>query len=156
MSNKPLINLVDRKIREMERYSEITNRMLYEDVDGVGELIEERQSIITSMDGISVDIKKFISEQTIEQQDTLNKLMKFEDIGELNGELLELQEKIAKINQLKEQIIERDSAAINRLGEMRDEMREKLEQSAKGKKVINYFSKTNINVNKGKRLNVSH
>lgn len=156
MNNKPLINLVDRKIREMERYSEITNRMLYEDIDGVGELIEERQSIITTMDGISVDIKKFISEQTIEQQDTLNKLMKFEDIGELNGELLELQDKIAQVNQLREQIVERDSAAINRLGEMRDEMREKLEQSAKGKKVINYFSKTNINVNKGKRLNVSH
>lgn len=156
MNNKPLLNLVDKKIREMERYSEITNRMLYEDIDGVGELIEERQSIITLMDGISVDIKKFISEQTIEQQDTLKKLMKFEDIGELNGELLELQEKIAQVNQLREQIIEKDSAAINRLGEMRDEMREKLEQSAKGKKVIDYFSKTNINVNKGKRLNVSH
>lgn len=156
MSTRPLLNLVNRKIREMERYSEITNRMLYEDIDGVGELIAERQSIITSMDGISVDIKKFISEQTIEQQDTLNKLMKFEDIGELNGELLELQEKIAQVNQLREQIIEKDSAAINRLSEMRDEMREKLEQSAKGKKVIDYFSKTNINVNKGKRLNVSH
>ena len=156
MSTRPLLNLVNRKIREMERYSEITNRMLYEDIDGVGELIAERQSIITSMDGISVDIKKFISEQTIEQQDTLNKLMKFEDIGELNGELLELQEKIAQVNQLREQIIEKDSAAINRLGEMRDEMREKLEQSSKGKKVIDYFSKTNINVNKGKRLNVSH
>ena len=156
MGNRPLLNLVDRKIREMERYSEITNRMLYEDIDGVGELIAERQSIITLMDGISVDIKKYISEQTIEQQDTLNKLLKFEDIGELNGELLELQEKIAQINQLREQIIEKDSAAINRLGEMRDEMREKLEQSAKGKKVIDYFSQTNINVNKGKRLNVSH
>ncbi len=156
MNNKPLINLVDKKIREMKRYSEITNRMLYEDIDGVGELIEERQSIITTMDGISLDIKKFISELTIEQQDTLNRLMKFEDIGELNGELLELQDKIAQVNQLREQIIEKDSAAINRLGEMRDEMREKLEQSAKGKKVIDYFSKTNINVNKGKRLNVSH
>ncbi len=155
MNNKPLINLVDRKIREMERYSEITNRMLYEDIDGVGELIAERQSIITTMDGISLDIKKFISEQTIEQQHTLNKLMKFEDIGELNGELLELQDKISQINQLREQIVERDSAAITRLGEMRDEMREKLEQSAKGKKVIDYFSKTNINVNKGKRLNIS-
>ncbi len=156
MRTRPLLNLVDRKIREMERYSEITNRMLYEDVDGVGELIEERQSIITSMDGISVDIKKFINELSIEQQDTLNRLMKFEDIGELNGELLELQEKIAQVNKLREQIIEKDSAAINRLGEMRDEMREKLEQSAKGKKVIDYFSKTNINVNKGKRLNVSN
>lgn len=156
MNNKPLLNLVDRKIREMERYSEITNRMLYEDIDGVGDLIEERQSIITTMDGISVDIKQFISEQSIEHQDKLNKLMKFEDIGELNGELMELQEKITRVNELKEQIIAKDSEAINRLGEMRDDLRDKLEQSAKGKKVINYFSKTAINVNKGKRLNVSH
>ena len=45
MNSKPLLNLVDRKIHEMERYSEITNRMLYEDIDGVGELLAERQSI---------------------------------------------------------------------------------------------------------------
>lgn len=156
MNNKPLLNLVDRKIREMERYSEITNRMLYEDIDGVGELIEERQSLITVMDGISLDIKQFISEQSIEHQDRLNKLMKFEDIGGLNGELLELQEKIEHIRKLKEEILETDAAAFSRLGEMRDEMKNKLEQSAKGKKVINYFSKTSINVNKGKRLNISN
>ena len=156
MNNKPLLNLVDRKIREMERYSEITNRMLYEDIDGVGELIEERQSIITAMDGISLDIKQFISEQSMEHQDKLNRLMKFEDIGGLNGELLELQEKISRINELKAKIIESDRAAYNRLSDMRDEVREKLEQSAKGKKVINYFSKTTVNVNKGKRLNISN
>ena len=156
MNNKPLLNLVDRKIREMERYSEITNRMLYEDIDGVGELIEERQSIITAMDGISLDIKQFISEQSIEHQDKLNRLMKFEDIGGLNGELLELQEKIGRINELKAKIIESDKAAYNRMSDMRDDVREKLEQSAKGKKVINYFSKTTVNVNKGKRLNISN
>lgn len=156
MNDKPLLNLVDRKIREMERYSEITNRMLYEDIDGVGELIEERQSIITSMDGISLDIKQFISEQSMEHREKLDKLMKFEDIDGLNGELLELQEKIGRIRELKEQIIEGDAAAYNRLSEMRDELRDKLEQSAKGKKVVNYFSKTSINVNKGKRLNISN
>ncbi len=156
MNNKPLLNLVDRKLREMERYSEITNRMLYEDIDGVGELIEERQSIITAMDGISLDIKQYISEQSIEHQDKLNRLMKFEDIDGLNGELLELQEKIKHIRELKEKIIADDNAAYDRLGKMRDEMREKLEQSAKGKQVINYFSKTSINVNKGKKLNISN
>lgn len=156
MNNKPLLNLVDRKIHEMERYSEITNRMLYEDIDGVGELIEERQSIITAMDGISLDIKQFISEQSIEHQDKLNRLLKFEDIGGLNGELLELQEKISRINELKAKIIEDDKAAYSRMSDMRDEIREQLEQSAKGKKVINYFSKTTINVNKGKRLNISN
>ncbi|MDE6746828.1 MAG: hypothetical protein K2J72_09355 [Oscillospiraceae bacterium] len=156
MNNKPLLNLVDRKIHEMERYSEITNQMLYEDVDGVGELLEERQSIITAMDGISLDIKQYISEQSIEHQDKLNKLMKFEDIDGLNGELLELQEKIGRVRELREKILKDDAAAYDRFEKMRDELRDKLEQSAKGKQVINYFSNTSTNVNKGKKLNISN
>jgi len=156
MNNKPLLNLVERKLREMERYSEITNQMLYEDIDGVGELIEERQSIITAMDGISADIKQFISEQSIERRDTLNRLMKFEDVGTLNGELLELAEKIKQIEETRKRIVEEDAAAYDRMAKMRDEMRERLEQSAKGKQVIKYFSKTSINVNKGKKLNISN
>ena len=156
MNNKPLLKLVDRKISEMERYSEITNRMLYEDIDGVGELLEERQSIITAMDGISLDIKQYISEQSIEHQDKLNKLMKFEDIGGLNGELLELQEKIGRTRELREKILKDDAAAYDRFEKMRDELRDKLEQSAKGKQVINYFSNTSTNVNKGKKLNISN
>lgn len=156
MNNKPLLNLVDRKINEMERYSEITNRMLYEDIDGVGELLAERQSIITAMDGISLDIKQYISEQSIEHQDKLNRLMKFEDIGGLNGELLELQEKISHVRKLREKILEDDAAAYDRLGKMREELREKLEQSAKGKQVVNYFSSTSTNVNKGRKLNISN
>ena len=114
MNSKPLLNLVDRKIHEMERYSEITNRMLYEDIDGVGELLAERQSIITAMDGISLDIKQYISEQSMEHQDRLNKLMKFEDIGVLNGELLELQEKIGHVHELREKILKDDAAAYDR------------------------------------------
>lgn len=156
MNNKPLIDLMDRKIHEMERYSEITNRMLYEDIDGVGELLAERQSIITAMDGISLDIKQYINEQSIEHQDRLNKLMKFEDIGGLNGELLELQEKIGHVRKLREKILEDDAAAYDRLEKMREELRDKLEQSAKGKQVINYFSSTSTNVNKGKKLNISN
>ncbi|MDE5993375.1 MAG: hypothetical protein K2G87_10050 [Oscillospiraceae bacterium] len=156
MNNKPLLNLVDRKIHEMERYSEITNRMLYEDIDGVGELLSERQSIITAMDGISLDIKQYISEQSIEHQDKLNKLMKFEDIGGLNGELLELQEKIGRTRELREKILKDDAAAYDRFEKMREELRDKLEQSAKGKQVINYFSSTSTNVNKGKKLNISN
>ncbi len=156
MNNKPLLGLVDRKIQEMERYSEITNRMLYEDIDGVGELIEERQRIITAMDGISLDIKQYISDQTIEHRDKINKVMQFEDIGGLTGELLELQEKIKRIRELKTKIIESDKAAYNRMKEIRDDMREKLENSAKGKQVVHYFSNTSTNVNKGRKLNISN
>ena len=151
-----ILDLMERKVQQMERYSEITNRMLYEDIDGVGELIEERQKLITSMDGISLDIKKYISEQSMENQDTLNRLMKFEDIEGLNGELVELQSKIRHIRELNDRIVQDDKNAYDRLGKMRDELRERLEQSAKGKKVIDYFAQTSINVNKGSKLNISN
>lgn len=154
--NKPLIGLVDRKIKEMERYKEITNQMIYEDIDGVEELMDECQRIITVMDGISVDIKQYINEQSVERKEKLEKLMNFEDIGTLNGELLELQEKIKRTNELRLQIIESNNAAYNHLAEMQEEIKEKLEASAKGKQVINYFSGTNTNVNKGRKLNISN
>lgn len=154
--NKPLIGLVDRKIQEMERYKEITNQMVYEDIDGVEELMDECQKIITVMDGISLDIKQYINEQSVERKEKLERLMNFEDIGVLNGELLELQEKIKRTNELRLQIIESNNAAYNHLAEMRDEIKERLEESAKGKQVINYFSGTNTNVNKGKKLNISN
>ncbi len=154
--SKPLISLVDRKIQEMERYKEITNRMIYEDIDGVEELMGECQKIITVMDGISVDIKQYINEQSVERKEKLEKLMNFEDIGALNGELLELQEKIKRTNELRLQIIESNNAAYSHLAEMQEELKEKLEESAKGKQVINYFSGTNTNVNKGKKLNISN
>ena len=151
-----ILGLVDRKIQQMERYSEITNRMLYEDIDGVGELIEERQKIITAMDGISLDIKQYINEQSMEHRDTLDRLMRFEDIEGLNGDLVELQIKIRHVKELRDKIIREDSAAYGHLEEMRDELREQLEKSAKGKKVIDYFSNTSTNVNKGKKLNISN
>lgn len=154
--NKPLIGLVDRKIQEMERYKEITNRMIYEDIDGVEELMEECQKIITVMDGISINIKQYINEQSVERKEKLEKLMNFEDIGALNGELLELQEKIKRTNELRLQIIESNNAAYDHLAEMQEELKEKLEESAKGKQVINYFSGTNTNVNKGRKLNISN
>ncbi|MDE6596671.1 MAG: hypothetical protein K2K44_11790 [Oscillospiraceae bacterium] len=154
--NKPLIGLVDRKIQEMERYKEITNRMIYEDIDGVEELMGECQKIITVMDGISVDIKQYINEQSVERKEKLERLMNFEDIGALNGELLELQEKIKRTNELRLQIIESNNAAYNHLAEMQEDLKEKLEESAKGKQVINYFSGTNTNVNKGRKLNISN
>ena len=46
---------MDDKIHQLEHYNEITSRIITEDsIDGVGDLIEERQQILTNMDGISV------------------------------------------------------------------------------------------------------
>lgn len=146
MNNKKLIELVDKKIEQLEHFNEITSQMLYEDVDGVGQLIEERQKIITNVDGISLDIKQFISEQSIERQGQINAVLKFEDIGELNSGLLELQEKIKEQNRLKETIAENDKLAKDRFKAMQDEILVEMGLLSKTKKVVNYFSQTTIDV----------
>ena len=70
--NSKLLQLADKKIEQMQHYNEITSRMIYEDIDGVGELIDKRQEIITAMDGISVDMRQYVSEQSIERQEKLS------------------------------------------------------------------------------------
>lgn len=154
--NRPIIDLMDDKISQLERYNEVTAQIISEDIDSIGDLIEERQRIITAMDGISVDIKEFINSQSIERKDTLNKLMHFEEIGQLNGEMLELQDKIRRVKALREEIMKNDRQAYSRLERERDELKEKLEGAAKSKQVVNYFSQSAVDVTKGSRFNVSN
>lgn len=154
--NKKLIELIDNKISQLQRFNDITNQMLYEDIDGVGQLIDERQKIVTIVDGISVDIKKFISEQSIDRQDKLTALLKFEDIGELNDDLLMLQEKILEQQLLKNQIKENDKLVQDRIISIQKDLLAEMEVAAKPQKVVNYFSQTTIDINKGSKLNVSN
>ena len=66
MDNK-LLDLADKKIEQMEHFNDITSKIIYEDIDGVGELIENRQEIITALDGISAEIRQYVSDQSIER-----------------------------------------------------------------------------------------
>ena len=60
---------------QLERYNEVTTQIISEDIDSVGELLDERQQIIAAMDGISLDIKQFVNDQSIERRDKINALL---------------------------------------------------------------------------------
>lgn len=155
--DEKLLALADKKIEQMEHYNAITSQMIYEDIDGVGELIEHRQEIITSLDGISAEMKQYVSDQSIERQAVINKVLQSEDINNLNGELLELQGKIKKIAGLKEQIHNNDVAALERMKRLRDEAYEGLIRSAKNKQTINYCAPNSGGaVYNGSKLNTSN
>ena len=101
--DEKLLNLADKKIEQMQRYNDITSQIIYEDIDGVGELIDRRQEIITAMDGISVDMKQYVSEQNMERQNVLNSVLQSREMNDLTGELVELQNKIRTIKKLRDQ-----------------------------------------------------
>ncbi len=154
--SKPIIDLMDDKIKQLERYNEVTTQIISEDIDSVGELLDERQQIIAAMDGISLDIKQFVNDQSIERRDKINALLNFEDIGELNGELQLLQEKIKRVQALRSEIKSNDTIAFNRIKKERDDLKAKLENAAKSKQVVDYFSQTSVDVTKGARLNLKN
>ena len=154
--SKPIIDLMDDKIKQLERYNEVTTQIISEDIDSVGELLDERQQIIAAMDGISLDIKQFVNDQSIERRDKINALLNFEDIGELNGELQLLQEKIKRVQALRSEIKSNDTIAYNRIKKERDDLKAKLENAAKSKQVVDYFSQTSVDVTKGARLNLKN
>lgn len=147
---------MDDKIKQLERYNEVTTQIISEDIDSVGELLDERQQIIAAMDGISLDIKQFVNDQSIERRDKINALLNFEDIGELNGELQLLQEKIKRVQALRSKIKSNDTIAFNRIKKERDDLKAKLENAAKSKQVVDYFSQTSVDVTKGARLNLKN
>lgn len=149
---------MDDKIHQLEHYNEITSRIITEDsIDGVGDLIEERQQILTNMDGISVAVKQYVSEQSIERMDKINALMRFEEIEDLNGEMLQLQDKIKRVQELREEINRNDKKAYERLERKRNEIKAKLDEAAKSKQVADYCSSSNsANVSKGRKLNISN
>lgn len=149
---------MDDKIHQLEHYNEITSQIITEDsIDGVGDLIAERQQILTNMDGISVAVKQYVSEQTIERMDKINALLRFEQIEDLNGDLMQLQDKIKRVQELREEIKRNDKKAYDRLAKQRDEIKVKLDEAAKSKQVADYCSSSNAaDVSKGRKLNISN
>lgn len=151
-----LLGLVDKKIEQLRHYNEITSRIIYEDIDGVGDLIEKRQEIVTAVDGISMEMRSLINEQSIERKDTINALLCFEEISGLSGAMLELSDKIRELKKVTEDVKKTDKMAVERLEGMRDELYGELTKSAKGKKVVNYFGATAVDINKGSKFNAAH
>ncbi len=135
-----LLALADKKIEQMERYSDITSKLIYEDVDGVGELIDNRQEIITSITGISAEMNQYVSEQSIDRRETLTKVLQSEEIFDLNEELSVLQTKIKTIARIREEINRKDKIAMDRMVKLRNEAYDALKNAAKSKQTINYYS----------------
>lgn len=154
--DKKLTELLDKRIEQAERYHEISSKMVYEDIDGVTEMLDRREKLIAKIDGISSEIKTYINSQSVERRELLDDLFSFREVGELSGELLEIQERLLKYKEIKHKINEADKEIYKHLKQMQNELAAEMNKSNRSKQVIDYFSQTSIDVNKGRKLNTSN
>ena len=81
----------------------------------------------------------------------------YKQIDDLNGDLMQLQDKIKRVQELREEIKNNDKKAYDRLAKQRDEIKQKLDEAAKSKQVADYCSSSNAaDVSKGRKLNISN
>ena len=154
--NDDILSLMDKKIEQAESYREISNKMIYEDIDGVNEMLDRRQELITQIDGISAEIKAYVNSQSVEKRDVLNNMLSFREVGELSGEMLELQEKLMRYKEVKKQINEADRKIYKHIKEMQNELAAEMVRSNRSKQVIDYFKTTSIDVDGGSKFNMSN
>ena len=83
-------------------------------------------------------------------------MFSFKEVGELSGELLEIQERLLKYKEIKHKINEADKEIYKHLKQMQNELAAEMNKSNRSKQVIDYFSQTSIDVNKGRKLNTSN
>ena len=154
--DKKLTELLDKRIEQAERYHEISSKMIYEDIDGVTEMLDRREKLIAKIDGISAEIKSYVNAQSVERKELLEDMFSFKEVGELSGELLEIQERLLKYKEIKHKINEADKEIYKHLKQMQNELAAEMNKSNRSKQVIDYFSQTSIDVNKGRKLNTSN
>ncbi|MCL2053911.1 MAG: hypothetical protein FWG90_05660 [Oscillospiraceae bacterium] len=154
--NDRIIELVDKKIKQLEQFNEVTSRMLYEDIGEMDNLLDERDEIVRNVDGISLDIKQYVNELPIELQSKIKAIFYSQKINDLSGELLALQEKLRQQERLVSVIKEADKKAYSRLKAMQNDLLEEMTELNKTKQVANYFSQTGIDLSKGAKLNISN
>ena len=130
--------------------------MIYEDIDGVTEMLDRREKLIAKIDGISSEIKSYVNAQSVERKELLEDMFSFKEVGELSGELLEIQERLLKYKEIKHKINEADKEIYKHLKQMQNELAAEMNKSNRSKQVIDYFSQTSIDVNKGRKLNTSN
>lgn len=155
--DKVLNELMNSKISQLERYNELTLKIIYDDIDEVENILDERQDLITTIDGISLEIKQIVSEQSIERREMLDKMFEDKENTAEYPDFAVLQTQIKRAAELTDSIIKNDKRAFNRIKRERDEAKEHLENAAKGKQVADYFSSSSAaDVTKGSKLNVSN
>ena len=149
---KVLIELVSDKIEQLERFREVTSRMICEDFDNIEQLMDERDGIIRAADAISADIKQYVNSQPAEIQKTLTETFRLKN----RKEHPELYKVIDRMERLKLELKELDEQALSRLKKLQKDLLNEMSETKKTKQVTDYFSQTGIDLSKGSNLNVKN
>ena len=135
-------DMLDEKLSLMDDYNSITLKLTMDDFDCFDKLLEARQGIIEKVNSLDTEIKKFVSGESLREQEALKKLFSMNNLNEDYNDMNELRDKLIKLKSILVEIQDKEHTVSKRLIEYKLELSEELLRLGKGKQVINYMDIT--------------
>ena len=146
-----IVKGLNEKIKLLNEYEAITQRMVDTDLDEITNLIALRQIIIQKIDSIMSDINEVISRQSKKEQAILNDILSHKEADNKNEYKL-IQEAMSEVERILVRISSEEQGVVNTMEKIKLELEDEMLKSNKGKQVLDYFSSfASYNI-KGRKL----
>ncbi|MDR0946534.1 MAG: hypothetical protein LBM87_02130 [Ruminococcus sp.] len=146
-----LQELLREKLQIIERYSQATLRMVYDDIYSFGDILSDRQLLIDEYTALEDRINAFLTTLSRDERLIVEEILagvrtddeNYPDITRLSQ----------KINTAALLINKNDKLAISRVTAERGDILERLQSNQKSSQVIRYVGGASYDVTKGATLN---
>jgi DNA-binding transcriptional MerR regulator len=131
-----LLELMQRRLIEVECYRDLTRRLVYESVDNFPDLLQSRDELLAELAETGKQIEK--------------QRAAMDDRDKNSSEAMAIEEKIAAV---KETIAKDDKKVSRRIKNEMQETLDQIKNSEKTGRVASYIRKTTFNTSLGRSLN---
>jgi hypothetical protein len=148
-----LAELLREKLQIVERYSQATLRMVYDDVYSFGDILSDRQLLIEEYNAIGDRINAFLTTLPRDERLVVEKVL----AGVAETREADNLPDIARLSKkIKDEIVHintNDRLAYGRVNAERKEILEHLQSGQKSSQVIRYIGGASYDVTKGRTFN---
>lgn len=140
-----LLQLMDKLTELMTEYNKRTDRMVTFDLEIIQQVLLSRNEIMDSMRQVKSTIMEVVNAQTPAEREILRNILNNKPVdAELSYELRQLQGKMRRLQEIKQEIDQKDKKVTAVVTQSYEDVKAELEALKVDKKKIDYYSSVKL------------
>ena len=140
-----LLQLMDKLTELMTEYNKRTDRMVTFDLEIIQQVLLSRNEIMDEMRQVKSTIMDVVNAQTPNERDLLRSILNNKPVdAELSYELRQLQGKMRRLQEIKQEIDQKDKKVTAVVTQSFEDVKAELESLKVDKKKIDYYSSVKL------------
>lgn len=148
-----IASLVKAKITLFLEYEATCTRLLSEDLDSYGEILDYRDQIIEKINGVNEEIKAEMHQHSKEMQACFEQILSNQiDYGDVNQEALDLFETSQQLYQVMSRLTKKEEEIMRIMNERKELLAQQIKVSNNLPKINRYFQTNQIEQDDSKNI----